>query len=84
MGDQLKLRGVLKGHGGWVTAIATTPEDPTMILTASRDKVSCIHNKFKISLLKFRVIFIFYLNRRRLLSGLLLVTMRTMVMLAEL
>lgn len=39
MGEQLKLRGVLSGHGGWVTAIATTPEDPNMILTASRDKV---------------------------------------------
>lgn len=38
MGEQLKLRGTLQGHGGWVTAIATTPEDPTMILTASRDK----------------------------------------------
>ncbi|KAJ1435056.1 WD40-repeat-containing domain protein [Ochromonadaceae sp. CCMP2298] len=38
MGDALKLRGTLLGHGGWVTAIATTPEDPTMILTSSRDK----------------------------------------------
>jgi guanine nucleotide-binding protein subunit beta-2-like 1 protein len=38
MGEQLKLRGSLIGHGGWVTAIATTPEDPNMILTASRDK----------------------------------------------
>lgn len=38
MGEALKLRGTLEGHGGWVTAIATTPEDPTMILTASRDK----------------------------------------------
>jgi guanine nucleotide-binding protein subunit beta-2-like 1 protein len=40
MGEQLKLRGSLSGHGGWVTAIATTPEDPNMILTASRDKVN--------------------------------------------
>jgi len=38
MGEQLKLRGTLQGHGGWVTAIASTSEDPTMILTASRDK----------------------------------------------
>jgi guanine nucleotide-binding protein subunit beta-2-like 1 protein len=38
MGEQLKLRGILSGHGGWVTAIATTAEDPSMILTASRDK----------------------------------------------
>jgi guanine nucleotide-binding protein subunit beta-2-like 1 protein len=36
--DILQLRGVLKGHGGWVTAIATTPESPDMILSASRDK----------------------------------------------
>jgi len=32
------LRGTLKGHGGWVTAIATTPVFPDMILSASRDK----------------------------------------------
>lgn len=38
MGEQLKLRGVLSGHGNWVTAIATTQEDPTLVLTASRDK----------------------------------------------
>ena len=39
MGEQLTLRGTLTGHGGWVTAIATTSEDPNMILSASRDKV---------------------------------------------
>ncbi len=39
MGDKLVLRGELKGHGGWVTSIATTAEDPNMILTSSRDKV---------------------------------------------
>jgi len=38
MSEKLVLRGELVGHGGWVTAIATTPEDPNMILTASRDK----------------------------------------------
>jgi guanine nucleotide-binding protein subunit beta-2-like 1 protein len=38
MSEQLTLRGVLAGHGGWVTAIATTQEDPSMILSASRDK----------------------------------------------
>jgi guanine nucleotide-binding protein subunit beta-2-like 1 protein len=38
MGDRLVLRGELKGHGGWVTAIATTMEAPDMVLTASRDK----------------------------------------------
>lgn len=39
MGEQLKLKAELKGHGGWVTAIATTIESPNMVLTASRDKV---------------------------------------------
>jgi guanine nucleotide-binding protein subunit beta-2-like 1 protein len=34
---QLTLRGVLKGHSGWVTAIATT-KDADMILSSSRDK----------------------------------------------
>jgi len=38
MGEQLTLRGTLKGHNGWVTSIATTGEDPGMILSASRDK----------------------------------------------
>jgi guanine nucleotide-binding protein subunit beta-2-like 1 protein len=38
MGENLNLRGTLVGHGGWVTAIATTAEDPNMVLTASRDK----------------------------------------------
>jgi guanine nucleotide-binding protein subunit beta-2-like 1 protein len=40
MGENLTLRGTLTGHGGWVTAIATTPEDPNMILSSSRDRVS--------------------------------------------
>jgi len=39
MGDQLSLRGILKGHGAWVTSIATTPENPDIVLSASRDKV---------------------------------------------
>lgn len=38
MGEQLSLRGTLVGHNGWVTSIATTPEDPNMILSTSRDK----------------------------------------------
>ena len=42
MGDVLRLRGELKGHGGWVTAIATTAEDPNLLLTASRDKVKTL------------------------------------------
>ena len=42
MGEQIVLRGELLGHGGWVTAIATTVENPNMILTSSRDKVIII------------------------------------------
>merc|ERR1711910_225290 len=38
MAEQLSLRGTLKGHNGWVTQIATTPQDPNQILSASRDK----------------------------------------------
>jgi len=36
--DTLQLRGELKGHRGWVTAIATSSEAPDMVLSASRDK----------------------------------------------
>jgi len=32
------MRGTLEGHANWVTAIATTSENPEMILSASRDK----------------------------------------------
>ncbi|TPX30083.1 hypothetical protein SmJEL517_g06261 [Synchytrium microbalum] len=38
MGDALVSRGRLVGHSGWVTAIATSPESPDMIISASRDK----------------------------------------------
>merc|ERR1712226_797426 len=38
MSEQMTLKGTLKGHNGWVTAIATTNENPDMILSASRDK----------------------------------------------
>jgi guanine nucleotide-binding protein subunit beta-2-like 1 protein len=36
--ESLTLRGVLKGHSGWVTSIATSAENPNMILSGSRDK----------------------------------------------
>jgi len=38
MSESLVFKGTLEGHGGWITAIATSPENPDMILTASRDK----------------------------------------------
>ncbi|CAB4014157.1 guanine nucleotide-binding subunit beta-2-like 1 [Paramuricea clavata] len=38
MAEQMTLRGTLKGHSGWVTQIATTPQRPDMILSSSRDK----------------------------------------------
>lgn len=44
MGEQLTLRGTLVGHGGWITSIATTAEDPNMILSASRDKTILVWN----------------------------------------
>lgn len=36
--SDLSLRGVLRGHRGWVTSIATTDESSNMILSSSRDK----------------------------------------------
>jgi len=38
MAEQMVLSGTLKGHNGWVTQIATTPQSPDNILSASRDK----------------------------------------------
>jgi guanine nucleotide-binding protein subunit beta-2-like 1 protein len=36
--SDITLKGIMRGHSGWVTAIATTPENPDMIVSASRDK----------------------------------------------
>jgi len=36
--EYFSLRGILKGHNGWVTCIATTPESKDMIVSGSRDK----------------------------------------------
>lgn len=36
--ENLTLRGTLKGHTDWVTSLATTPEDPNLLLSCSRDK----------------------------------------------
>jgi guanine nucleotide-binding protein subunit beta-2-like 1 protein len=38
MSEQLTYRGHLEGHNGWVTSIATTFENPNMIVSSSRDK----------------------------------------------
>jgi hypothetical protein len=35
-GETLNLRGILKGHAGWVTSIATTAEASDMIISGSR------------------------------------------------
>jgi len=34
----LSFRGTLSGHSDWVTSIATTPEDPNLVLSSSRDR----------------------------------------------
>jgi guanine nucleotide-binding protein subunit beta-2-like 1 protein len=44
MADTLHLKGILKGHNGWVTCVATTAENPDMILSGSRDKKVMIWN----------------------------------------
>lgn len=38
MSESLTLRGTLEGHGDWITSLATTPEDPNLLLSSSRDK----------------------------------------------
>eukprot|EP01121_Diplochlamys_sp_Union-15-3_P020895 TRINITY_DN82_c0_g1_i4.p1 TRINITY_DN82_c0_g1~~TRINITY_DN82_c0_g1_i4.p1 ORF type:complete len:318 (-),score=55.18 TRINITY_DN82_c0_g1_i4:60-1013(-) len=44
MGDNLSLRGILKGHNGWVTSIATTQESSNMVISGSRDKTIIVWN----------------------------------------
>jgi guanine nucleotide-binding protein subunit beta-2-like 1 protein len=36
MGEPLAFKGSLAGHSNWITAVATSSENPDMILTASR------------------------------------------------
>lgn len=38
MSETLSYRSTLYGHSDWVTSIATTPEDPEILLSSSRDK----------------------------------------------
>ncbi|KAJ3424864.1 receptor for activated protein kinase c rack1 [Anaeramoeba flamelloides] len=42
--NSLILKCVLEGHNGWVTSIATTPENPNMFVTSSRDKTLLVWN----------------------------------------
>jgi len=49
MSESLRFLGSLEGHKGWVTAIATSSENPDMILTASRG----IFNYFQQALFTF-------------------------------
>lgn len=44
MGEQLVMRGTLEGHSGWVTSLATSLENPQMLLSGSRDKTLIIWN----------------------------------------
>jgi len=44
MGEQLSLRGELKGHAGWVTSIATHADNPNLVLSSSRDKTVMVWN----------------------------------------
>lgn len=36
--ESLMLKGELRGHNGWVTALATTLQQPDLLLSASRDR----------------------------------------------
>ncbi|KAF2862931.1 guanine nucleotide-binding protein subunit beta-like protein [Piedraia hortae CBS 480.64] len=44
MSEQLMERGVLEGHSGWVTCLATSLQNPDMLLSGSRDKTLIIWN----------------------------------------
>ncbi|KAH9885637.1 WD40-repeat-containing domain protein [Xylariomycetidae sp. FL2044] len=44
MAEQLILKGTLEGHNGWVTSLATSMENPNMLLSGSRDKSLIIWN----------------------------------------
>jgi len=44
MSEQMKLEGVLIGHNGWVSQIATNPIFPKMLVSSSRDKSIIVWN----------------------------------------
>lgn len=65
--EQIVCRGTLKGHNGWVTQIATTPNFPDMILSASRGKYqhsNVSHCKPTIGLVGLHVILKVYIQAR--------------------
>lgn len=43
--ETLQLKGVLEGHNGWVTQIASNPKYPEMILSSSRGKLMLLKKK---------------------------------------
>ena len=45
----MTLRGTLQGHGGWVTQIATNPQYPETILSASRGIIMDVCQNFPFS-----------------------------------
>ncbi|KAG5548700.1 hypothetical protein RHGRI_014151 [Rhododendron griersonianum] len=47
MGESLVLRGTMRAHTDWVTAIATPIDNSDMIVTASRDKSIILWNLTK-------------------------------------
>jgi len=44
MAETLQFKGVLKGHSGWVTSIATPQEQSNVLLSSSRDKSVIVWN----------------------------------------
>jgi len=44
MAETLSFKGVLKGHSGWVTSIATPQEQSNVLLSSSRDKSVIVWN----------------------------------------
>ena len=44
MAEQITYVGELKGHSGWVTAIATSIEAPDTVLSASRGTCPRLHH----------------------------------------
>lgn len=63
MTEQMKLRGTLEGHGGWVTQIATTSEVPDMILSSSRG--TCIIRSLCVTVSFGRTLFPFFEEREK-------------------